>query len=121
MKAIFSVSIGFLVLLSGVSIAPITNAKPNNIASAMGHGLAESLCTTCHLVEPGQTNPPDHVGGPAFQTVANRPKVTERSLRKHLQTTHSNDMIPLAMPNPGLSEDELIKIISYIVSLHTQP
>jgi hypothetical protein len=118
MKTILSV--GFAVLLGGISIAPVTRAEPNDIASGLGHGLAERLCTRCHLVEPGQTNPPDHVGGPAFQTVANSPRVTVRSLRKHLETTHSNDMIPLAMPNPELSEDELIKIISYIISLRAQ-
>ncbi len=112
---------GFALTLTAISMAGVAQAEPNNIASGMGRGLAESLCTTCHSVEPGQVNPPDHVGGPTFQSVANRPNVTERSLRKHLRTTHSNAMIPLAMPNPGLSEDELIKIISYIISLRTQP
>jgi cytochrome c2 len=85
----------------------------------MGHDLAQRLCSGCHLIEPGQTNPPDHVGGPAFQAVANRPNVTQQTLRKHLRTTHSNSMIPLAMPNPQLSEDELVKVIAYIISLRT--
>jgi hypothetical protein len=29
-------------------------------------------------------------------------------------------MIPLAMPNPQLTNDELIKIIGYIIGLRTQ-
>ncbi len=119
MKTVFSV--GFAVLLGGALIAPVTKAESNKIASGMGHDLAERLCARCHLVESGQTNPPAYVGGPAFRTIANSPHVTVQSMREHLETTHSNDMIPLAMPNPGLSEDELVKIISYIISLHSQP
>ena len=92
-------------------------ASSNKVVSGMGHDLAVHLCTSCHLVEPGQANSADHVGGPSFQSVADRPNVTEKSLRRHLRTTHSNAMIPLAMPNPQLSEDELVKIIDYLISL----
>jgi cytochrome c2 len=92
-------------------------AASSGVVSGMGHDLAVHLCTSCHLVEPGQANPGDHVGGPSFQSVADRPNVTEKSLRRHLRTTHSNAMIPLAMPNPQLTEDELVKIIAYLISL----
>jgi hypothetical protein len=92
-------------------------AASNKVVSGMGHDLAEHLCTSCHLVEPGQVNPAGHVGGPSFQSVADRPDITEKSLRRHLRTTHSNAMIPLAMPNPQLTEDELVKIIDYLISL----
>jgi mono/diheme cytochrome c family protein len=108
---------GLGLLLGGIAYAAPAGAESREVAAGLGHGLAQRLCTSCHLVEPGATNPIDHVGGPAFQTVADRPETTERSLRRHLRTTHSNTMIPLAMPNPQLSEDELVKIISYIVSL----
>ncbi len=100
-----------------LAIAPMSYAASNVVVPGMGHDLAQRLCTSCHLIEPGTVNAPDHVGGPAFQSVADQPKVTERSLRRHLRTTHTNAMIPLAMPNPQLSEDELIKIIGYIISL----
>ena len=92
-------------------------AASNKIVSGMGHDLAVHLCTSCHQVEPGQADTAGHVGGPSFQSVANRPNVTEKSLRQHLRTTHSNAMIPLAMPNPQLTEDELVKIIDYLISL----
>jgi len=104
-------------VLAGLAIAPTAYATSNAVVPGMGHDLAQRLCTGCHLIEPGAVNPPDHVGGPAFQWVADQHKVTEGSLRRHLRTTHTNAMIPLAMPNPQLSEDELIKIIGYIVSL----
>ena len=105
-------------LIAGVLMSNLPAlAASNKVSSGMGHDLAVHLCTSCHLVEPGQVNPPGHVGGPSFQTIADRPDVTEQSLRKHLRTTHSNSMIPLAMPNPQLTEDELIKIIDYLISL----
>jgi cytochrome c2 len=103
-----------------VMVAPASLAE-SNVASGLGHDLAQKLCSSCHLVEPGQANPPNHVGGPSFQSVANRPDVSIGGLRKHLKTTHSNAMIPLAMPNPALTEDELVKIIAYILSLRQQP
>ncbi len=109
------------VLLTLVTTAPASLAESNGVASGMGHDLAQKLCTACHLIEPGQADPPRHIGGPSFQSVADRPDVTVQSLRKHLKTTHSNAMIPLAMPNPQLSEDELVKIISYLLSLRRQP
>jgi hypothetical protein len=110
------------VVLAGALFSSATSSAANNgVVSGMGHGLAERLCTMCHLVEPGATNPPGNVGGPAFQDVANQPDITEKSLRRHLRTTHSNSMIPLAMPDPQLTEDEVIKIIDYILSLKTQP
>jgi mono/diheme cytochrome c family protein len=108
--------LGSILILGVFSIAPVSRAD-SDIVPALGHGLAQRLCTSCHLIEPGAVNPPDHVGGPTFQSIADQPKSTERSLRRHLRTTHTNAMVPLAMPNPQLSEDELIKIIAYIVSL----
>jgi mono/diheme cytochrome c family protein len=106
------------VLLAGLlTIAPASRAESNDVAPAMGHGLATRLCTNCHLVDPGQANPPDHVGGPAFQTIADTTGVTRKSLRHHLRTTHAAAVIPLSMPTPQLSDDEMNKVISYILSL----
>jgi len=107
-------------ILVGIAGAPSAMADANQVASGMGHELARHTCTMCHLVEPGQTNPPDHVGGPTFQSIADRPDVTVQSLRKHLRTTHTNSLIPLSMPNPALTDAEQTKIISYIISLRTK-
>jgi mono/diheme cytochrome c family protein len=111
------VAVSILILL-GIAIAPASQAAPNKIVSGLGHDLAQGVCTSCHLIESGQVNPTGHVGGPTFQSVADRPGMTRAALRHHLQTTHTNAMIPLAMPNPELTEDELNKIITYILSLH---
>lgn len=101
--------------LTGLSLS--AQAVSDRLTSGMGHDLAHTVCTSCHLIEPGQKNPPDHVGGPSFQEVADREGLTEAKLREHLRTTHSNSMIPLSMPNPHLSQDEQNKIIDYILSL----
>jgi mono/diheme cytochrome c family protein len=108
-------------LLGFAAATPAALADSSKVASGIGHDLAQKLCTMCHLIEPGQVNPPGHVGGPSFQSIADRPNLTAEHLRTHLRTTHSNSMIPLAMPNPQLTEDELVKIIAYVLSLHHQP
>ena len=108
---------GTVALLVGLAGAT-AHADSSKVSSGMGHDLAQTLCSRCHVVEPGKADAPGHVGAPAFQSVADRPGVSRETLRKHLRNTHSNAMIPLAMPNPQLSEDELIKIISYLLSLH---
>lgn len=119
MLKVFSL-FGLSALALGLATAT-AGAASNKVVSGMGHDLAQSLCTSCHLIEPGAVNPPGHVGGPSFQSIADRPSVTEAGLRRHLKMTHSNAMVPLAMPNPALSEDELIKIIDYLLSLRKKP
>ena len=101
----------------GIALAAGSAAASNKVVVGLGHDLAQHTCSGCHLIEPGQVNPPDHVGGPSFQSVANRPTTTVEFLRRHLRTTQSNAVIPLAMPNPKLSDDEIVKIIAYITSL----
>src|SRR3569833_2563652 len=84
--------------LAGLSLS--AHAVSDRLSSGMGHDLAQMKCTSYHLIEPGQKNPPDHVGCPSFQEIADRQHVTAAMLQKHLLTTHTNAMIPLSMPNP---------------------
>jgi mono/diheme cytochrome c family protein len=102
-----------------LAVAPIAGADSNKVVVDMGHGLAKHYCTTCHLVEPGQSNPPDHVGGPAFQTVADREGTTKDALNKHLRETRAGRTLVLAMPPMNLSDDEVVKLVAYIMSLKT--
>ena len=106
----------FAVASLGAAIVPASAwADANSVAAGMGHDLARKYCAGCHKVEPGATAQPP--GPPAFQAVADRPDTTRESLRHHLQTTHSTGIIPLSMPNPKLTDDELNKVVSYILSL----
>jgi len=104
-----------------LGMSSLAHAANDSLVPAMGHGIALQVCTQCHLVEPGKVNPPDHVGGPSFQTIADGPTVTVAQLHKHLQTTKSNKHIPLAMPSPGLTRDEENKVVAYILSLRSGP
>ncbi len=110
-----------LIVTAALCLATLqpVHATANKVASGLGQDLAQRLCTQCHAVEPGQASAPEHVRGPSFQSIADRPGITRASLRKHLRETHSNAMIPLAMPNPQLTNDELVKIIAYLVALKT--
>ncbi len=101
--------------------APSAFADPNSVVPGMGHDLAQHFCSSCHVIERGMQNPPDFVGGPSFQSVADRPDTTRKSLLHHLHTTHANKVLPLSMPNPRLTDDETVKIVSYLLSLKQQP
>jgi mono/diheme cytochrome c family protein len=105
------------VLMGTWGIAPLAIADSTKLVSSLGHDLAQHYCSSCHLIERGQKNPVDFVGGPAFQAVANRPDTTKESLLTHLRTTHANKLVPLQMPNPRLTHDETVKIVTYLLSL----
>ena len=68
--------------LAGLSLP--AHAVSDRLSSGMGHDLAQMTCASCHLIEPGQKDPPDHVGGPTFQEIADRPHVAAANLREHL-------------------------------------
>jgi len=104
-------------LLGIWAVSPSVLADANKVVPSLGHDLAQHYCTTCHLIDRGQKNPVDFVGGPAFQAVADRSTTTKESLLTHLRTTHTNKLVPLKMPNPELTQDETVKIVSYILSL----
>ena len=99
-----------------LGFSPLAHAANDSLVPAMGHGIALQLCTSCHLIEPGQANPPGHIGGPSFQTIANTEDVTEAKLRKHFSTTNRRTTA-LSMPNIDLTRDERSKLIAYILSL----
>jgi len=106
-----------LISLTLTSMSLSAHAVSDRLSSGMGHDLAQTLCSSCHMIEPGQKNPRGHVGGPTFQQIADRRDLTAGKLREHLLTTRATSVIPLSMPNPNLSDDELNKIIDYITSL----
>jgi mono/diheme cytochrome c family protein len=76
-----------------------------------GHDLAQTLCSSCHLVDTSQRGPvPDAV--PSFMAIAGQPGVTvNRLLSKLLTPPHP------AMPEPPLEHLQMQDILAYIVSL----
>ncbi len=78
--------------------------------AAAGRHLAETWCSTCHVVTPttqrGASN-----GAPTFAANARKKSTTPLSLRAFLQTPHER------MPDLHLSRDEIDDLTAYILSL----
>ena len=85
-----------------------------------GHRLAVKICSFCHIAAADQEFAPTlHRPGPSFLAIANKPGKTASSLQKFLLTTHSTIAEPKNMPNPRLTDDQVIDIVSYILSLRS--
>ena len=114
-----------LALLLGIAIiggASAGRAQERDARSPAGLGRAVALnvCTPCHIVMPDQEFPPIFEGPPkppTFSEIANRPDVTEESLRRFISTTHSSMTMPVRMPNPQLMDDQTRNVVSFILSL----
>jgi cytochrome c1 len=124
-RELTSVSKVSLTLLLGIAIisgSSAGQAQQHDDRGSAGLGLAVALnvCTSCHIVMPDQEFPPIFEGPPkppTFSEIANRPDVTEESLRRFLSTTHSVMTLPLQMPNPELTDNQTKNVISFILSL----
>lgn len=84
-----------------------------------GRELAERACSSCHLIS--STSPVQEKGpsrpGPPFEEIAKGPKATLEALRIFLLSTQSTVSHPGAMPNPGLNEEQIRLVASYLSSL----
>ena len=86
-----------------------------------GRELATKLCTSCHIVRADQQQAPIlQPPAPSFEEIAQRSKTDAESLRGFLGSTHSSVSHPRAMPTPQLLDDQLQKVVAYIMSLRKQ-
>ncbi len=107
------------VLASG---APHAGGAPADPALARGESVARMVCSACHLVAGDQ--PPRHLPAEAasFSEIANRPGTNEKALRKFIATTHWDfKSVPITMPNPMLSDEQVREVSRYILSLRSPP
>ena len=59
-----------------------------------------------------------HESAPRFDDIANRPDTTEKSLRKFIVATHwDGETIPMTMPKPDLTKQQVVALSRYIISL----
>jgi mono/diheme cytochrome c family protein len=77
---------------------------------AVGRQLAETWCSTCHVVGPTRQSGAS-TGAPTFAAIARMKSTTPLSLRAFLQTPHSR------MPDLNLSRDEIDDLAAYLLSL----
>jgi len=89
---------------------------PSTSELARGENIAQHMCAACHVVthdEQYAVKP-----GPDFADIANRPGVSATSLQHFVTTTHWDpEKLPMSMPNPMLSKDDIRAVSSYILSL----
>ncbi len=104
--AVAAVSLG--ILLPAVAFGQ-TMADP-----AAGEKFALEVCAQCHFVAETQPLIP-RADAPPFDVIAADPSVTELGLRVFFRTPHLN------MPDLQLSQQETDDVISFILSLKTQP
>lgn len=100
----------------------IACAESSDAEFARGKHLAQQLCGACHIVASNQEFPPYlEQSTPSFFEVAARPEVNARSLRHFLTSTHWDEKsIPMRMPNPLLTEEEIGVLSHYILCLRPQ-
>jgi mono/diheme cytochrome c family protein len=84
-----------------------------------GKQLARIACSDCHVVaSDGESPPPLDDVGPRFDVIANRPGASEQSLQRFITTTHwDGETVPITMPKPELTKQQVIALARYIMSL----
>jgi mono/diheme cytochrome c family protein len=84
-----------------------------------GEQIAQGQCSACHVVADKQEYPPLlKEPAPSFQSIADRPETSEKTLRQFVATTHWDlKTVPITMPNPELSKADTAAVIRYILSL----
>ena len=102
-----------IALVAALGLAATAYAQGSaQVGSARaGRTFALGTCTPCHVVSPSQIAPPRFAVAPSFQSIADLPSTTERSLQAFLVTPHPT------MPNLILSADEVGNVVAYILSL----
>jgi mono/diheme cytochrome c family protein len=105
-------------IVAGAIAAPATAEEAGNPAE--GQRLALKVCSFCHVVSSEQQFAPTlRNPAPGFGAIANKPGTTAESLRRFLVATHATIAEPANMPNPRLTDQQVIDIVSYILSLRS--
>jgi mono/diheme cytochrome c family protein len=75
-----------------------------------GRVLAQKLCARCHMNK-GQGEKQGPMGVPSFDAIANRPSQSVPGILVWLRS------VPPMMPNHHLTQDEMIDLADFIISL----
>jgi mono/diheme cytochrome c family protein len=104
---------------AGMASASAESAPAGKSVVARGEQLSRLLCPACHVVAADQEFAPIlRQRTPSFAEIANRPDTSATSLQRFISTTHWDEKtIPMQMPNPGLSKEEMKAVTAYILSL----
>lgn len=113
-----SALIGLALLARLASSAQAQEASSDQVAA--GRRFAQLVCGACHAV----TSRPDESPllrppAPSFAVLAQRPSLTDKSLREFLSSNHRNLGPAEAMPNPRLVDYQIDEIVAYFMALKT--
>jgi mono/diheme cytochrome c family protein len=95
-------------------ILMIVAAHPASAADAddvrLGGDLARQICADCHAVRPAEVQSPNR-NAPSSEDIAGVSGISPVALKVALRSSHRE------MPNIILTDDELDRVIAYILSL----
>ncbi|MDE2136002.1 MAG: cytochrome c [Gammaproteobacteria bacterium] len=99
----------------------VADGVPSTPSLAHGEHIARLICSACHVVAADQEYPPLLITPtPAFREIANRPGTSVETLRRFITTTHWDEgKLPMAMPDPMLTEEQARDVARYILSLRS--
>jgi mono/diheme cytochrome c family protein len=110
--------VAFALLAALASAAQADDAPAEKIAA--GREFASRACGTCHLVaQESAGTPARRPSAPDLAVVAQRPRVTEISLRKLLAANHHNFHASSALADHTVSADQADGLVAYMLSLKT--
>lgn len=102
-SVVFAIGI-FATLFSAASLAKAANAEK-------GKELARSLCSSCHIVGPGEAPPVVNADIPSFMAIAARQGQSAERIETFVINPHP------VMPKIQLTKRELEAVAAYIMSL----
>lgn len=107
-----------LTLILLVGLASPAQAETPGDQIAAGRTFAGRVCGACHVVEQQRDELPVLAPpGPSFAVLAQRPQLTEASLREFLGSNHRSMGPHEAMPNPRLADYQIDEIVAFMMSL----
>jgi cytochrome c1 len=110
-----------VVIVLGIVVAAGRAAAQQPTDIADGRDLSLQVCTFCHVVATNQQFPPIlRPPAPTFRSIANRSNTTAASLSMFLHTPHKDIPTPADMPNLQLSDEQIGKLVVYMLSLRGQ-
>lgn len=110
-----------VILMPAVASADSSAQSGSGPNVERGHAIANSICSTCHVIGAEQEFPPTlEVPGPDFRVLAKRSGVTAASLAAFLKTTHRTEGKSYTMPSPLLTDEMISQVVSYILSLRDE-
>jgi mono/diheme cytochrome c family protein len=111
-----------LTLMLSAAFASTARAEtPDSELIAAGRSFAQRVCGACHVVTPqSKETPLLSPPGPSFAALAQRPLLTEQTLREFLASNHGTMGPHEAMPNPRLVGYQIDEIVAFMMSLKAE-